>query len=139
MRFSLRQLARSRRLRAMSVLAWLMLVIQSVAAAPMSMPMASHAQAEHPMVAAAAAHAAHGMHCHHAATSTATDSCCHHSADCCNGAVGQCACAAMCATALLSRAALMPASMALTATYAMPSGMTAPSGTNEPPLRPPAV
>src|SRR3546814_19036806 len=62
MKLSLRQLARSRRLRAMGVLAWLMLVVNVVAAAPMGM----HAMAGADAMEATSA--VIDVHCHDAAS-----------------------------------------------------------------------
>jgi hypothetical protein len=135
MTFSLRQLARSRRLRAMGVLAWLMLVINSLAAAPMGMTGVPHSHAMHTTVAAVS------EHCHHhVAANKAARSCCDDQAGCCGGMTGHsCNCAAMCSTTLPPATAVVLASATITASYAMPLPSSAPALNTAPPLRPPAV
>ena len=134
MTLSLRLLARSRRLRAMSVLAWLMLVINSLAAAPMGMTEVPHSHPMHATVAAAS------EHCHHDIAAKAARSCCDDQAGCCGGMTGHsCNCAAMCSTTLPPAAAVVLTSVAITASYAMPLPSSAPSLNTAPPLRPPAV
>lgn len=135
MTFSLRHLARSRRLRAMGVLAWLMLVINSLAAAPMGMTGVPHSHPMHTTVAAVS------EHCHHhAAANKAARSCCDDQAGCCGGMTGHnCNCAAMCGTTLPPEPAVVLVSAAVTARYAMPLPSSAPSLNTAPPLRPPAV
>jgi hypothetical protein len=136
MMLSLRQLACSHRLRAMGVLAWLMLVIQSVAAVPSTnMPVASHARPVHTQVATAEHHA-HG--CLIAAASTAA-SCCQHPADGCGGSTGPCACTAACATADLPRVSLAVPPAEVGVVHALPPQLAAPAGANALPLRPPAA
>lgn len=134
MTFSLRQLARSRRSRAMGALAWLMLVLNSLAAASpqmagmsqahaMTMPMAmvgTHADQVGPMTAA---------------MSTGADP-----VDCCGElAAHHGACAAICVTALAPAAEVVLTPVALTAAYAMPRRLSPPSPVAAPPLRPPAA
>jgi hypothetical protein len=134
MTFSLHLLARSRRLRAMGVLAWLMLVINSLAAAPMGMTGAPHSHAMHATVAAAS------EHCHHHAAVKASRSSCDDQAGCCGGMAGHaCTCAAMCSTAVPPAAAVVLTSATITVGYAMPLPSSAPSLNAAPPLRPPAV
>jgi hypothetical protein len=135
MTFSLRHLARSRRLRAMGVLAWLMLVINSLAAAPMGMMGMPHSHPMHTTVAAAS------EHCHHhVAANKTTRSCCDDQAGCCGGITGHtCNCAAMCSTTLLPAPAVVLISTAIPARYAMPLPRSAPALNTAPPLRPPAV
>lgn len=131
-----RQLARSTRLWALSVLAWLMLVVQAVPAmatvpaafampASMSMGMAMHGAA----AATACDHAAGGDA---AATATADHD------SCCGGASSpQCRCAAMSAPALLPLPAL---TMAANPPRVRIAGRPAPSAPRPPalpPLRPP--
>jgi hypothetical protein len=133
--FSLRLLARSRRLRAMGVLAWLMLVINSLAAAPMGMTGVPHSHAMHATVAAASEHGHH-----HVAVNKASRFCCDNQDGCCGGMTGHtCSCAAMCGTTLLPGAAVVLTPTAIIASYAMPLPGSAPSLNTAPPLRPPAV
>ena len=134
MTFSLRLLARSRRLRVMGVFAWLMLVINSLAAAPMGMTGIPHSHPMHATIAVAS------EHCHHDATIKASRSCCDNQAGCCNGMTGHaCHCAVMCSTTLPPATAVVPASVAMTASYAISLPGSAPSLNTAPPLRPPAV
>jgi hypothetical protein len=134
MTFSLRLLARSRRLRAVGVLAWLMLVVNSLAAAPMGMAGMPHSHVMQATVAAA------GEHGHHDVAVQASRSCCDDQDGCCGGMTGHtCNCAAMCSTTLPPVAAGVLASVAITASYAMPLPSSAPSLNTAPPLRPPAV
>lgn len=134
MTFSLRSLARSRCLRAMGVLAWLMLVINSLAAAPMGMTGVPHSHAMHATVAAVS------EHCHHHVAVKGSRSCCDDQAGCCGGMMGHtCNCAAMCSTTLPPEPAVALISTAITARYALPLPSSAPSLNTAPPLRPPAV
>ncbi len=129
MTFSLRQLVRSRRFRAMGVLAWLMLVVNSLAVA--SPQMAGMPQAHAVPIAAAGAHAdpagpVTGI------ASTGADP-----VDCCGQLVAHHgACAAICITALAPAAAVALTPAALTAAYAMPRRISPPSRVAAPPLRP---
>jgi len=134
MAFSLHQLAHSRRLRAMGVLAWLMLVVNSLAAAPMSMTGMPHAQAMQSAMVAASEHGQHDMAVKHAASSCGDQAGCH-------GSVtdGSCHCAAVCGTTLLPATTVVLASAATRAGYAMPLPSSAPSLHDAPPLRPPAI
>jgi hypothetical protein len=134
MTLSLRLLARSRRLRAMGVLAWLMLVINSLVAAPTGMTGDPHSHPLHATVAAAS------EHCHHPAAATGSQPCCGDQAGCCGGMTAHaCTCAAMCGTTLPPAAAVVLIPAAITASYAMPLPSSAPSLITAPPLRPPAV
>ena len=134
MTFSLRLLARSRRLRAMGVLAWLMLVINSLAAAPMGMTGVPHSHAMHAPVAAAS------EHCHRHTAVKGSRSCCDDQVGCCGGMTGHtCNCAAMCSTTLPPAATVVLTSAAIPVRYAMPLPSSAPSLNTAPPLRPPAV
>ena len=136
MTLSLRRLARSRRFPAMSVLVWLMLVVNAVAAAPLGM---------HAMAGADAMEATSAVidaHYHDAASMprvAGDNSGCAGRTDCCGGMAGnQCTCAAMCAAALAPiMAAIDP--MAFAAIYATPRLLDAPALAAAPPLRPPAV
>lgn len=133
--FALRLLARSRRLRAMGVLAWLMLVINALAAAPMGMTGGSHSHPMHASVAAASEHGHHQM-----VINKASGSCCEDQAGCSGGVAGHaCSCTAMCGTTLLPAVAAVLIPTAITAGYAMPLPGSTPSLNTAPPLRPPAV
>ena len=136
MMFSLRQLAGSHRLRAMGVLAWLMLVIQSAAAVPMmNMPATSHAR----LVRTQAITTEHGAHSRPMATAGTTVPCCQHPADDCGGSTGPCACTAACATADLPRASLVVPPAEAAVVHALPPQLAAPAGASALPLRPPTV
>lgn len=132
--FSLRQLARSRRLRAMGVLAWLMLVVNSLAAAPPQMAGMSQA---HAMTAPMATV---GTHADQVGPMTAAMTAGADPVDCCGQlAAHHGACAAICITALTPAAAVALTPLALTAAYAMPRRISPPSLVAAPPLRPPAA
>ncbi|MGY3040663.1 hypothetical protein ACVWWQ_002286 [Rhodanobacter sp. TND4EL1] len=134
MTFSLRLLARSRRLRAMGVLAWLMLVINSLAAAPMGMTGVPHSHAMQTAVAATS------EHCHPDVAVKASRPSCGDQAGCHGGMTeGSCHCAAVCGTTLLPATTVVLASAATRARYAMPLPSSAPSLHDAPPLRPPAI
>ncbi|HEY8329068.1 MAG TPA: hypothetical protein VIO59_11565 [Rhodanobacter sp.] len=132
MMFSLRQLARSRRFRAMGVLAWLMLVVNSLAAAPPQM--AGMPQA-HAMTAPMAAVGTHPDQVGSMTTAAFTGA---DPVDCCGQLVAHHgACAAICITALTPAAAVALTPVASTAAYAMPRRISPPSLVTAPPLRPP--
>src|SRR5574337_98035 len=134
MTFSLRLLARSRRLRAMGLLAWLMLVVNSLAAAPMGMSGVPHSHPVHATVAAAS------EHCHHNVAVTQARSSCGDQAGCHGDMTeGSCHCAAMCSTTLPPATAVVLAAVATSDAYALPLPSSAPSLHTAPPLRPPAV
>lgn len=134
MTFSLRQLARSRRFRAMGVLAWLMLVVNSLAAASPQMAGMSQAHAMTAPMAVVSAHADQ-VGPMTAAMSTGADP-----VDCCGELVAHHgACAAICTTALTPAAAVALTPVALTAAYAMLRRISPPSLVTAPPLRPPAA
>ena len=134
MTVSLCLLARSRRLRAMGVLAWLMLVVNSLAAAPMGMTGGPHSHSMHTTVAAVS------EPCHHHVAAKGSQSSCDDQSGCCGGAAGHaCTCAAMCSTTLAPGATTVPVSTPITARYAMPLPRSAPALNTAPPLRPPAV
>ena len=120
----------------MAVLAWLMLVVNAAAAAPMGMHATAGADAM------GATSAVIDMHCHDASMPTATgnDAGCADRTDCCGGMAGnQCTCAAMCAAALATIMAVAIGPMAFAAIYATPRLLDAPALAAAPPLRPPAV
>lgn len=137
MTFTLRRFARSRRLRALGVLAWFMLVVNAVVAAPMGMHATSAADA---MLATPAVVA---VHCHDSSAVqqvVESDTGCAVRADCCGGMTGdQCPCAAMCAAALAPLPAGQTAPLGHVATYPVPRLLDAPALAAAPPLRPPAV
>ena len=129
---SLRPFARSRCLRVMGVLAWLMLVTTSLAAAPMGMQ--AH---DAPPIHAATSVA--GDRCHHDGLAMDSAASTHHLAGCCGSqAMPGCHCAAMCASAVpatLTMIAAAPVSIS----YDMPPRIMAPSPDTAPPLRPPSI
>jgi hypothetical protein len=134
MTVSLRLFARSRCLRAIGALAWLMLVITSLAAAPLDME-GHAAHSMHTVVAAVGEHDAHGAR--DAGTSRA----------CCDDhAVGHgdqaglhCHCASMCGSVLPSCPGLGVHAIALAMTWGASPGISASTPVTAPPLRPPAV
>lgn len=115
----------------MSVLAWLMLVVTSLAAAPLEAPCA-HPHAVHATAAAV------GEPSHHGMEHRASHDCCQDHAGCC-GANHACGCAGMCASVLLPVPAGVTAATALAAIYALPLRVHAPSVDSAPPLRPPSI
>lgn len=137
MTLSLRQFVCSRRLRAMGVLAWLMLVANAVVAAPMGM----HAMAGVGAVEATAAVV--DAHCHDAASMSmvaGNDAGCADRIDCCGGMAGnQCTCVVICAAVLAPIMAVTIGPKAFAAIYATPRLLDAPALAAAPPLRPPAV
>jgi hypothetical protein len=138
MTLSLRQFARSPRLRALSVLAWLLLVVNAVAAAPLGMRAMPPV---HAMPASVATGSAHGHHVAPVAVAAASACCADvDHADGCVDMTGQhCTCAAMCGTALAPMTVLALVPVALTTTYAVPLRSSLPALMPAPPLRPPAV
>lgn len=132
--FSLRRLVRSRRLLAMGLLAWAMLVTHALAAAPMGMAGVPHSHAAPATIAAASGHD------HHPATTEASRSCCDDQGVRCDGMTGHvCHCDAMCSTTLAPAMVVLDAPAAITVRYAMPLPGRAPSLDDAPPLRPPAA
>lgn len=131
---SLRPFARSRGLRALVLMAWLMLVITSLAAAPLGMGSA-------PAHAMHAATAAVGEPLHHAASGHApSHDCCEQHADCCGNPTGHvCGCVGMCASALPPTPASVVVASWIATAYAPPLRLHAPSAPTAPPLRPPSV
>lgn len=127
MPLSLRQLARSRRLRVIAALAWLLLVVNAATAMPMAPGSSVHA-----------AHALAGTHTGQAAMPhTACDD---GHAGCCGGQLApDCHCAAMSGGLLLPVFAAMPGTMAMAVAPDRPLPRHAPSPTASPPLRPPAA
>ena len=144
MTLSLRQFARSRRLRAMGALAWLMLVINSLAAAPLGMTGMPHAHPVHATAAAVGGPAISGPavigHVQQVVPMAAPASAGADHADCCGGPdTRHCACAAICATALAPMAVVALTPLATTTIYAIPLRLSPPSLATAPPLRPPAA
>ena len=129
---SLRPFARSRCLRAMGVLAWLMLVVTSVAASPMGM----HAQDAQPMQMATSIA---GSHCHDGEPASDSAAHLHQQPDCCGSqAMPGCHCAAMCAGAVPTTLTMI-AAMRLSTSYHRSPRIVALSPNSAPPLRPPLV
>ena len=138
MTITLRQITRSRPLRVLGALAWLLLVINSLAAAPLGM-VAGHAS--HTALAAVA-HAAPvampGMPVVHAGSDDR--SCCNGQTGCCDGLTAHgCSCAAMCSASLPPESLMTLASAGIGLTYALPPSLSAPSLHAAPPLRPPVA
>ena len=140
MTVTLRQITRSRPLRALGALAWLLLVINSLAAAPLGMAAgsASHNAPAPAAVAHAAIVATPAMLAAHARCDD--DSCCDKQAGCCDGlAAHGCSCAAMCSASLPPESLITLAPAAIGRSYALPPSLSAPSLHAAPPLRPPVA
>lgn len=128
---SLRLLARSRGLRALGLLAWLMLVLSSLATAPFGMAHA-HAAPESGADTMAAEPAHPGM-----AHMLSQDDSTHVHDNCCGGDLGQaCGCFGLCASAVPPMSAGVTA-LPIALAYAPPLRVRAPSTPRVPPLRPP--
>jgi hypothetical protein len=127
---SLRPFARSRCLRVMGLLAWLMLVATSLSAAPTGMPMDAA-----PVHAAASVT---GVHCHQHMLAKGSAATAHESVCCSGHAVAGCYCAAMCVSTLPT-ALKMIAAVPLSARYDMLPPLVAPSPNSMPLLRPPSI
>ena len=129
---SLRPFARSRCLRVMGVLAWLMLVATSLAAAPMGMQ-----GQDAPSIHAATSIPAE--HCHHGELANNSAVGVHHQPDCCGSpAVLGCHCPAMCASAVPATLTMIT-TVPLSPSYSALLRITAPSPNAAPPQRPPLV
>jgi hypothetical protein len=132
MMISLRHFARSRCLRVMGVLAWLMLASTSVMAAPMNMA-THHESATRLMAAAGSGHcppaesAAHSVPAHQASPG-------------CGGGLAStdCHCATMCASVTPVTLTQMT-SVPLSPAYDRSLRIIAPEPNTAPPLRPPSV
>ena len=112
----------------MGALAWLMLVINSLAAAPMGMVEGAHSPAMHATAATI------GEHSH------PRGSCCDDQGSACGDMAGfTCHCVAACSTALPTAGMAVLTPLATTVRYAVLLPRSAPSLDNAPPLRPPAV
>ena len=141
MTLTLRQITRSRPLRALGALAWLLLAINSLAAAPLGRMGGPQA---HPLHAAVVTLSQRG---HLAATATAgapagcaDRSCCNDQAGCCDGlTLHGCSCAAMCSASLPPESPTPLAATTTGNTYALPPSISAPSLHAAPPLRPPVA
>ncbi|UGB39533.1 hypothetical protein [Frateuria soli] len=134
---SLRPFARSRALRALGLMGWLMLVISSLAAAPAGM-----GQIHEPPMQAATAMAdgssqglAHDDHAH-----ASSHDCCDQHGDDPGSVSGQaCGCVGMCASAVPPMAPGVLMASWVSGGYAQPLRLRAPSAPVSPPLRPPSV
>lgn len=116
----------------MGIFAWLMLVVTSVAAAPMGMQ-AQDAQSIQ------AATSISGVHCHNDGLAGDSAADVHQRADCCGGqAVPGCHCPAMCVSAVPATLTML-ATVRLSISYRMPPQIVAPAPNSAPPLRPPLV
>ena len=133
---SLRQLACSRRFRALGMLAWLMLVVNAVAAGPVLPGVHGMHAAEGAGTPAAAVMQCHGDEPTLVAATSIDGVAAVHA--CSDMAGNQCSCAAMCAAALARIAAVAVGPTAFAAVYAVPSPLDAPAPVAAPPLRPPA-
>ncbi len=110
----------------MGVLAWLMLVVSSLSAAPMGMTGSSDALSVNATVTAVIQHSRSD-----AGADLVT---------CCGGNATQaCHCVAMCSATLPSLMAIVPAPSELTVSYGMLLTDGAPSLVTTPPWRPPAA
>jgi len=137
---TLHQLTRSRPLRALGVLAWLMLVVNSLAAAPLGMAAGRHADAPHAALVVAQAVHIPTPAMPVAAASADDRPCCNAPADCCDGLTAHdCCCAAVCTSSLPPSSLMALAPAAIDTTYALQRAISAPSLHTAPPLRPPAV
>ena len=117
----------------MGVLAWLMLVINSLAGAPMGMAEGAYAHSMHATATAT------NEHNHHRAAPD-HESCGDDQGHACGGMTGMtCHCVAMCSTALPMAEVAVLAPIATTVSYATLLPDNAPSLDTAPPLRPPAV
>ncbi len=138
MTLTLRQLIRSRPLRALSALAWLLLVINSLAAAPRGMA-AGHVSHKAPApVAHVAPVSTPAMVAAHA--SCDDGSCCNKHVGSCDGCTAHgCSCAAMCSASLPPGSLIGLAPAGIGRTYALLPSLSAPSLHAAPPLRPPVA
>ena len=129
MTVSLRRLARSRGLRTLAVLAWLMLVSTALVAAPMEMGM--HGSAAHAM-------AATGVALHHGSARSNHPAASMPDRACCGDQMAQgCHCHSVCGSVLHSVAVVVPTAMLFAVVYGPPAAVRAPSPNTAVPLRPP--
>jgi len=129
MTVSLRRLARSRGLRTLALLAWLMLISTSLAAAPMGMAM--HGSAAHAMAATGAAPHHGAAVSNHPAANMADRACCG------DQMASGCHCHSVCGSVLHSVTVVVPTAMPFAVVYGPPSSVRAPSPNTAVPLRPP--
>jgi len=123
----------------MSVLAWLMLVVTSLAAAPRCAEH-HHGSASHAMATTAVAYAQNAHAAAVRGSAKAAHSCCDGDGDCCGGPSNTaCGCAAMNASVLPSAVATVAAVLPMAMAYASPARVRAPTTDLAPPLRPPSV
>jgi len=129
MTVSLRRLGRSRGLRTLAVLAWLMLISSSLAAAPMAMGM--HGGAAHAMAATSVV-----LHHDSALSSHPAANMPDHA--CCGDRMAQgCHCHSVCGSVLHSVAVVVPVPVLFVVVYGSPYTVRAPSPNTAVPLRPP--
>jgi hypothetical protein len=130
---SLPLFARSRGLRALGLLAWLALVVSSLAGPPLSSGSA-HAQAMHATPTAA------GEQAHRAASTHALHDGCDRHGGCCADAGGDgCPCIGMCAGTLPSAPSMLAVVPMPYAAHARLPRQRAPAMPAAPPLRPPSA
>lgn len=130
MTFSLRHLSRSRTLRVLAVMAWLMLVTTSLIAAPM--PAAS--------VGGESSHAALVSHHHYRHGDHAGSHAAAAASGCCQGHMGAaCHCASLCGIALVPAPGHFALSWIVPSTGRAYGAARAPTRILLPPLRPPLV
>lgn len=130
MTISLRRLARSHCLRTMAVLAWLMLVSTSLAAAPMLMGTDG---APHAMQTTSS-------HQHHVRASLQQAPTLAADMFCCNDPMApDCSCHSLCGIVLSPVSVLAPAPMMFATTYAPSFDQRTLAPNTVPPLRPPSV
>jgi hypothetical protein len=130
MHTSLQPCVRSRYLRVMSVLAWLMLALNPWSATMAYGAMAHAADGTHVSMSA------HGMHSMMSDASV----CCPHHADHRDAGTGHaCHCATTCSNAMLPPPHLLAMTALVSTTYPVLSRITPPRLNANPPLRPPAA
>ncbi|OOG58234.1 hypothetical protein B0E47_05045 [Rhodanobacter sp. B05] len=111
------------------MLAWLMLVSSSLAAAPMAMGM--HGSAAHAMVAT-------GVILHHGSARSNHPAASMSDHACCGDRMAQgCHCHSVCGSVLHSVTVVVPAPVLFVVVYGSPSTVRAPSPNTAAPLRPP--
>ncbi len=130
----LHHLACSRGLRALGMLAWLMLVLGSLTAMPTSMAQPRHGAA-HAMQAMAAESATHTQAPHATDAGAVTCDPQQHGGHASTGHV--CGCAGLCVSALPAAPSGLPGLAPTALAYARPGRVQAPAPATVPPLRPP--
>jgi hypothetical protein len=117
-------------------MAWLMLVVTSLGAAPMGTGH-SHGPAVDAVTATASEPSHHGL-AHHDPTHASSHECCGQQAGDPGAATGHaCGCIGMCASAVLPAPAGVVMDSWVSTDYAQPARLNAPSTLTSPPLRPP--